>query len=149
MKSKLNMFNKSQIKQEMPDIKSGDIVRVHVKLLEKTKRGGDKTQVFEGLIIAVKHGKGLNATFTVRKISEGIGVERIFPIHSPFISKIEIIKHSKVRRTKLYYMRERTGKRARMSYTNEALSPAKQTDDSDEKIKDNKNEEKQSNQENK
>lgn len=142
MKSKLNMFNKSQIKQEMPDIKSGDIVRVHVKLLEKTKRGGDKTQVFEGLIIAVKHGKGLNATFTVRKISEGIGVERIFPIHSPFISKIEIIKHSKVRRTKLYYMRERTGKKARMSYINEALSPAKQIDDSDEKIKDNKTEEK-------
>jgi len=154
MKSKLNIFNKSQIKQEIPNIRSGDVVRVHVKLLEKTKRGGDKTQVFEGLIIAVKHGKGLNATFTVRKISEGIGVERIFPIHSPSIAKIEIVKHSKVRRAKLYYMRELTGKKTRMK-TKELLGVEWESEKEKvptavgKKPKENKTEEKQDNQENK
>jgi large subunit ribosomal protein L19 len=149
MKSKLNIFNKSQIKQETLNIKSGDVVRVHVKLLEKTKRGGDKTQVFEGLVISVKHGKGINATFTVRKISEGIGVERIFPIHSPSIAKIEIIKRSKVRRAKLYYMRELTGKKTRMK-TKELLGVEWESEK--EKVptsKENKTEEKQNNQENK
>ena len=114
MTTKLDTFNKTQIKKQAPDIRSGDVVRVHVKLPEKTKRGGEKIQVFEGLTIARKHGKGINSTFTVRKISDGIGIERIFPIHCPSISKIEIVKRSKVRRSKLYYMRERAGKKARM-----------------------------------
>lgn len=154
MKSKLNIFNKSQIKQEAPNIRSGDVVRVHVKLLEKTKRGGDKTQIFEGLVIAVKHGKGLNATFTVRKISEGIGVERIFPIHSPSIAKIETVKRSKVRRAKLYYMRELTGKKTRMK-TKELLGVEWESEKEKvptavgKKPKENKTEKKQDNQENK
>jgi len=114
MSTKLDIFYKNQIKKEAPDIRPGDIVRVHLKLPEKTKSGAQKKQVFTGLVIARKHGKGLNATFTVRKISEGIGVERIFPIFCPSITKIEVTKHSKVRRAKLYYMRERAGKKARM-----------------------------------
>jgi large subunit ribosomal protein L19 len=114
MSTKLDIFNKTQIKQEAPDIRAGDVVRVHLKLAEKTKKGGQKSQIFEGLIIARKHGKGPNATFTVRKISQGTGVERIFPIYCPSITKIEVVKRSKVRRAKLYYMRQRAGKKARM-----------------------------------
>ena len=114
MITKLDTFNKSQIKKQAPDIRPGDVVRVHLKLPEKTKRGAQKMQIFEGLVIAKKHGKGINSTFTVRKISDGVGVERIFPLFCPSITKIETIKRSKVRRAKLYYMRERTGKKARM-----------------------------------
>ena len=114
MTTKLDIFNQTQIKKEAPDIRPGDVVRVHLKLAEKTKKGGEKTQIFEGLVIARKHGKGINSTFIVRKISDGIGVERIFPIFCPSIAKIEIIKRSKVRRAKLYYMRQLAGKKARM-----------------------------------
>jgi len=108
------VFNQSQLKKEIPDIRPGDVVRVFLRLAEKTKRGGEKIQIFEGLVLAKKHGKGPNATFTVRKISEGVGVERIFPLHLPSITKIELVKRSKVRRAKLYYMRELAGKKARM-----------------------------------
>jgi len=114
MSTKLDIFNKAQTPKEIPDIRPGDIVRVQLKLGEKTKRGAERTQTFEGLVIARKHGKGINSTFTVRKVSDGIGVERIFPLFSPNILKIETIKRSKVRRAKLYYMRERAGKKARM-----------------------------------
>ncbi len=114
MTNKLDVFKQTQIKKDIPDIRPGDIVRISLKLAEKTKRGAERTQVFEGLVIAKKHGKGMDATFTVRKISEGVGVERIFPLHCPSIIKIELVKRSKVRRAKLYYMRERTGKKARM-----------------------------------
>ncbi len=114
MTNKLAAFTKKLTEKEIPEIKTGDIVRVHVKLAEKTKAGGDKTQAFEGLVIAKKHGKGMEGTFTVRKISDSVGVERIFPLFCPSIAKIEVLKHSKVRRAKLYYMRTRTGKKARM-----------------------------------
>ena len=114
MTTKLDTFNKTQIKKEVPDIRPGDVVRVLLRLPEKTKKGGEKTQVFEGLVIARKHGKSINSTFTVRKISDGFGVERIFPIFCPSIAKIEIVKRSKVRRAKLYYMRKLAGKKARM-----------------------------------
>lgn len=114
MTTKLDTFNQTQLKKQAPDIRPGDVVRIHLKLAEKTKKGGEKTQIFEGLVIARKHGKGINSTFTVRKISDGIGVERIFPIFCPSIAKIEIIKRSKVRRAKLYYMRKLSGKKARM-----------------------------------
>lgn len=115
MTNKLAKFTEKFTKKDIPEIKIGDIVKVFLKLAEKTKAGGDKIQVFEGLVIAKKHGKGMEGTFTVRKIAEGVGVEKIFPIHCPTISKIEVIKHSKVRRAKLYYMRGRIGKKARMS----------------------------------
>ncbi|MFZ5559859.1 MAG: 50S ribosomal protein L19 [Patescibacteria group bacterium] len=115
MTTKLDIFNQTQLKKDIPDIRPGDVVRVFLRLPEKTKRGAERAQVFEGLVIARKHGKGMNATFTVRKIVDGIGVERIFPLFCPSITKIEIVKRSKVRRAKLYYMRKRAGKKARMS----------------------------------
>lgn len=100
-----------QLKKDLPQLKSGQTVRVHQKIKEA---GKERIQPFEGLIIATKHGRGLDGTFTVRKIAEGVGVERTYPLHSPTIDKIEILKTSKVRRAKLYYMRGRSGKRARM-----------------------------------
>jgi len=122
--TKLDLFNQSQLKKDIPDIRPGDIVRVHQKVKEADEK--ERIQVFEGLIIAKKHGNGANATFTVRKIFQGIGVERIFPIHCPTITKIEVIKHSKVRRAKLYYMRQRTGKKARMSAKGESAQSSAQ-----------------------
>lgn len=111
---KLQIFNKNQIKNKQfaeLDLRPGDTVRVHQKIKEEKK---DRIQVFEGVVIAIKHGHGVNATFTVRKISDGVGVERIFPLHAPFIEKIEIIKRVKVRRAKLYYLRDLRGKKARL-----------------------------------
>lgn len=110
MPTKLETFNAAYLKS-IPDIRSGDTVRIHQKIKEGEK---ERIQVFEGLILARKHGKGINATITVRKISQGVGIERIFPIHSPLIDKIEIVKRAKVRRAKLYYLRELSGKKARL-----------------------------------
>ena len=92
------------------DIKPGDTVRVHQKIEE---RGKTRLQVFEGLVLAVKHGKEAGATFTVRKVASGVGMERIFPLYSPVIEKIEIVKRSKVRRAKLYYIREKVAREIR------------------------------------
>jgi len=91
-----------------PNVKVGDMVKVNVKIQEK---GKTRIQVFEGVVIAMK-GSGISKTFTVRKISYGIGVEKIFPFHSPFIDSIEIVKRGQVRQSKLYYMRNRVGKRS-------------------------------------
>jgi len=101
---------KSQLKP-VPQIKTGYTVRVSQKVKEGNK---ERIQAFEGLVIKVGHGEGVERTFTVRKIVEGIGVEKVFPIHSPTITKIEIKKKAKVRRSKLYYMRNRFGKSARL-----------------------------------
>jgi large subunit ribosomal protein L19 len=90
-------------KKNIPELRSGDTVKVSVKVREGAK---ERVQAFEGLVIAVQHGKGLDGSFTVRKESFGIGVERVFPLHSPRIVKIERIKQSKVRQSKLYYMRQ-------------------------------------------
>ncbi len=110
-----------QLKKDLPQLKPGQTVRVHQRIKE-----GDKTRIqpFEGLIIATKHGRGLDGTFTVRKIAEGVGVERIYPLHSPTIDKIEILKTSGVRRAKLYYMRKRFGKSAKMKSKAAANSTA-------------------------
>ena len=102
-------------KKNVPDVRSGDTVKVHIIVKEGVK---ERVQIFEGLVIAVKHGKGLDGTFTVRKESFGIGVERVFPLHSPRVVKIERIKQSKIRRSKLYYMRELHGKNARLKDVN-------------------------------
>lgn len=106
----LDQFNKTQLKQT-PDIKSGYTVKVHQKIKEGDK---ERIQIFEGIIIARKHGQGINSTITVRKVSDGIGVERIFPVHSPSIDKIEVVKAGKTRRSKLYYLRTAKGKKARL-----------------------------------
>jgi large subunit ribosomal protein L19 len=95
---------------ERPEMRSGDTVKVHVKVREGEK---ERIQVFEGLVIG-QHRGGVRATFTVRKVSFGQGVERIFPLHSPTIDKIEVIRSAKVRRAKLYYLRDLRGKAARM-----------------------------------
>ena len=102
-------------KKNVPAVKSGDTVRVHVKVIEGNK---ERVQIFEGLVIAVKHGQGLDGTFTVRKESLGVGVERIFPMHSPKVVKVERVKQSKVRRAKLYFMRDLRGKNARLKELN-------------------------------
>lgn len=96
--------------RERPDMRPGDTVRVHVKVREGDK---ERIQVFEGLVIA-QHRGGARATFTVRKVSFGQGVERIFPLHSPIIDKIEIVRSARVRRAKLYFLRKLRGKAARM-----------------------------------
>lgn len=111
MPTKIETFIKSQLKTDLPDIRSGDTVRVHQKIKEKDK---ERIQIFEGLVIARKHGKEAGATITVRKVVSGVGVEKILPLHSPVIEKIEIVKRSKVRRAKLYYLRTAKGKRARL-----------------------------------
>ncbi len=92
------------------DVRSGDTVKVHLKIQEK---GKTRIQIFEGLVLAVKHGKESGGTFTVRKVMSGVGVEKIFPIYSPSIEKIEIIKRSKVRRAKLYYIRDKVAREVR------------------------------------
>ncbi len=103
-------FEKKQLRTDIPQFKPGDTLKVYVKVKEGEK---ERIQIFQGLCIARKHG-GLRETFTVRKISQGVGVERIFPLHSPFIEKIEVVRVGKVRRAKLYYIREKIGKKARI-----------------------------------
>lgn len=98
-----------QLKNEIPDLKVGNTVRVHVRIKEGNK---ERIQVFEGIVIK-KQGGGVNATFTVRKISYGVGVEKTFLIHSPLVEKVEVVRVGKARRAKLYYLRERTGKAAK------------------------------------
>ena len=88
----------------LPDFKTGAMVKVHQKIREG---GKERVQIFEGLVIARKGGRGANSTFTVRKIASGVGVERIYPVHSPNIVKLEVVKESKVRRSKIYYVRDR------------------------------------------
>ena len=99
-----------QVKQEPPVLRPGETVRVHVKVVEGEK---ERTQIFEGIVIGMS-GSGSRAMFTVRKVSYGVGVERIFPIRSPRIDKVEVVAHGRVRRAKLYYLRERSGKAARL-----------------------------------
>jgi large subunit ribosomal protein L19 len=119
--NQLDNFTKSQIEKEPPQVKPGWVVKVYQKIKEESGKGkkktkkssGERIQVFEGTVIAVKGGKGLSATFTVRKESYGVGVERVFPLYSPLIKKIELVKKTKVRRAKLYYLRGLTGKKLR------------------------------------
>jgi len=101
--SSVHKLNQAKLNKDLPDIKPGYTVVVHQKIKEA---GKERIQKFEGIIISRRGGKGLSATITVRKISEGIGVEKIFPIHSPTITKIEVLKKAKVRRAKLYYLKD-------------------------------------------
>ena len=99
-----------QLKQEKPEVNVGDTVRVHVKIKEGSR---ERIQVFEGIVIAKRHG-GLEETITVRRISYGVGCEKVFPVHSPSIVKVETVRRGKVRRAKLYYLRDRVGKAAKV-----------------------------------
>ncbi len=117
--TKTETFNKAYTKTNIPPIRTGDTVRVYQKIKEAdpSNTSGqvkERVQIFEGLVLAQKHGKGLQGMLMVRKITQGVGVERIFPIHSPLIDKIEIVKSAKVRRAKLYYLREAKGKKGKL-----------------------------------
>jgi len=106
----IETLEKEQLRSDIPEFAPGDTVRVHAKIVEGSR---ERIQVFEGVVIA-RQGEGVRETFTVRRISYGVGVERMFPVHSPRVAKIEVVRHGKVRRAKLYYLRERTGKAARI-----------------------------------
>lgn len=98
------------MKSELPKFNVGDLIRVHVKIKEGDR---ERIQAFEGTVIAKKHG-GISETFTVRRVAHGCGVERVFPVHSPNIDKVDIIRRGRVRRSKLYYLRDRVGKAAKV-----------------------------------
>jgi large subunit ribosomal protein L19 len=106
----MKMVEQGYLKKDIPNFRSGDTVRVHVKVIEG---GRERTQVFEGTVIR-RRGSGLNETFTVRRVTHGVGVERTFPVHSPRLAKIEIMRKGRVRRARLYYLRKRVGKAARI-----------------------------------
>ena len=106
----MQAFNNKYLKAEPPVVEVGDTVRVHIKVKEGNR---ERIQVFEGTVIAKKHG-GIEETITVRRISYGVGVEKVFPIHAPTIEKIETVRKGKVRRAKLYYLRDRVGKSAKV-----------------------------------
>ena len=106
----LKLISDSSLKENAPKFNIGDTVKVHVQIKE-----GEKTriQIFQGTVIAKKHG-GINETFTVRRVAHGVGIERVFPLHSPVVDKVEVVRGGKVRRAKLYYLRDRVGKAAKV-----------------------------------
>ncbi len=106
----IDVLEKEGMKQDLPKVSIGDQVKVFVKVVEGNR---ERIQTYEGTVISLKHG-GIRQTMTVRKVAFGVGVERTFPIHSPRVDKIEIVRHGKVRRAKLYYLREKTGRAAKL-----------------------------------
>ncbi|HOV43651.1 MULTISPECIES: 50S ribosomal protein L19 [Syntrophothermus] len=110
MQDIIRAIEEEQMRKDLPDFRPGDTVKVHVKVVEG---GRERIQVFEGTVIR-KRGGGMSSTFTVRRVSYGVAVERTFPLHSPRVSKIEVSRRGKVRRARLYYLRERMGKKARV-----------------------------------
>jgi len=110
MMDTLQVLDKEQMRTDIPQFKSGDTVKVHVRIKEGDK---ERVQVFQGVVIRKRKGR-VNSTFTVRKVSYGVGVERIFPLHSPMIDRIELVSRGRVRRSRLYYLRKLRGKAARI-----------------------------------
>lgn len=106
----MRAFTEKHLKAEPPVCEVGDTVRVHIRVKEGSR---ERIQIFEGTVIAKKHG-GIEETVTVRRVSYGVGVEKVFPIHAPSIERIELVRHGKVRRAKLYYLRDRVGKSAKI-----------------------------------
>lgn len=106
----IKAIEKEQLKQDIPNFRAGDSVKVHAKVVEGTN---ERIQIFEGIVLR-RMGSGISELFTVRKVSQGVGVERTFPVHSPRVAKIEVTRRGKVRRARLYYLRERSGKAARI-----------------------------------
>jgi large subunit ribosomal protein L19 len=111
-----DLVERAYLRDELPDFRAGDTVRVHVRVVEGER---ERTQVFEGVVIR-RRGSKLSETFTVRKISFGVGVERTFPVHSPMVGEIEVVARGDVRRAKLYYLRQRIGKKAKVRERREA-----------------------------
>jgi large subunit ribosomal protein L19 len=107
----IDLLKREQEKPQVPVLRSGDTVRVHVKVVEGTR---ERIQVFEGVVIALKGKVGLATSFTVRRIAHGVGVERTFLVHAPRIDRIEVLRHGQVRRAKLFYLREKVGRHARI-----------------------------------
>ncbi|HYU58974.1 MAG TPA: 50S ribosomal protein L19 [Actinomycetota bacterium] len=118
--NKTDLVESARLRDDIPDFKPGDTVKVHVRVAEA---GRERIQVFQGVVLARKGG-GLRETFTVRKVSFGVGVERTFPLHTPSIARIDVMTRGRVRRAKLYYLRERRGKAARIRELREAPRPA-------------------------
>lgn len=110
MSNLIDVLDAQNVKSERPEIEVGSTVRVHIKIKEGSK---ERIQIFEGTVIAKKHG-GVGETFTVRRISYGVGVEKVFPVNSPNVVKVETVRKGKVRRAKLFYLRSRTGKAAKV-----------------------------------
>jgi large subunit ribosomal protein L19 len=110
----MKKIEREQMRFDIPAFRSGDTVKVHLRIVEGEK---ERVQIFQGNVIRIKRGT-TDATFTVRKISEGVGVERIFPLHSPFIERVELVSEGRVRRSRLYYLRDRKGKAARIKPRN-------------------------------
>jgi large subunit ribosomal protein L19 len=108
--NRVDLVEKPRLRDDLPEFRAGDTVKVHVRVVEA---GRERIQMFQGVVIR-RQGGGLRETFTVRKISFGVGVERTFPVHTPTIGKLEVVQKGQVRRAKLYYLRERRGKRARI-----------------------------------
>jgi large subunit ribosomal protein L19 len=106
----IDLLEEEQLRDDIPELSPGDTVRLHVKVVEGTR---ERIQVFEGLIIGLQKG-GARRSLTVRRTAHGVGVERTFPIHSPRLAQIEVVRHGRVRRAKLYYLREKVGKRAKI-----------------------------------
>lgn len=105
-----DLIDQASLRDDVPDFNAGDTLKVHVKVVEGSK---ERVQVFQGVVIA-RRGSGLQESFTVRKLSNGVGVERTFPLHSPIVERIEVFNRGDVRRAKLYYLRDRVGKAARI-----------------------------------
>jgi large subunit ribosomal protein L19 len=125
----MNFVESKHLKKKVPDFGPGDTVRVHVKVVEGDK---ERTQLFEGVVVS-RRGSGTRSTFTVRKVSGGVGVERIFPLSSPNISRVSVVREGKVRRAKLYYLRERKGKAARIEERQTETPEAAETEAPPEK----------------
>ncbi len=113
----IDLLEEEQLRDDVPELSPGDTVRVHVKVVEGTR---ERIQVFEGVVIALQKG-GTQRSMTVRRTAHGVGVERTFPVHSPRLAQIEVIRHGRVRRAKLYYLRDKVGKRAKIRERRESV----------------------------
>lgn len=130
MNNQVIAFNTTQVKADQPDFRAGDVVRVHRKIKEGEK---ERIQIFEGMIIAIKGGQSSSPMITVRKVSNGIGVEIVVPVYSPTIEKVEHIKRAKVRRAKLYYIRDKAAKALRFKFKDMSGTTAGSQDSSETK----------------
>ncbi len=120
----IDLLKREQEKPQVPILRSGDTVRVHVKVVEGTR---ERVQVFEGVVIALKGKVGLATSFTVRRIAHGVGVERTFLVHAPRIDRIEVLRHGQVRRAKLFYLREKVGRHARIRERRQPIGGSEMT----------------------